>query len=130
MFELFNFLIDSTNCIVSDSLNIEYGFIEYKLMHETETALFEIRKRDTSSVSLFKLMGVELMNEKPGIEYTSIGVNGASFESYNRCTLFEKQLSLYQPDLLSFQSEQMMHTQLILKMINLLHIMNLSFRRS
>ena len=92
-------LIDSTNCIVSDSLNIEYGFIEYKLMHETETALFEIRKRDTSSVSLFKLMGVELMNEKPGIEYTSIGVNGASFESYNRCTLFEKQLSLYQPDL-------------------------------
>ena len=34
-----------------------------------------------------------------GIEYTSIGANGAKFESYERCNYFYSQLSLYMPDL-------------------------------
>lgn len=36
---------------------------------------------------------------EPGIEYTSIGVNGADFPSYFRSAFFEKQLRLYKPDM-------------------------------
>jgi len=44
-------------------------------------------------------MGIELMNNNTGIQYTSIGVNGGSFAFYDRCRFFEEQLQLYSPDL-------------------------------
>lgn len=71
------------------------GFRELTLAAETDTLQLEIIRQD----SVYQLYGIELMSDREGIEYTSIGVNGASFESYARCTLFKNQMALYMPDL-------------------------------
>ncbi|RLD77035.1 MAG: hypothetical protein DRJ07_15320 [Bacteroidetes bacterium] len=47
----------------------------------------------------FVLYGISLENDDPGIVYHSVGVNGASFPSFLRCQLFEKQLAALKPDL-------------------------------
>ncbi|HAH57038.1 MAG: hypothetical protein KUL83_08025 [Lentimicrobium sp.] len=90
---------DSLNFIVSEYRDTLAGFVEFQLDKETETLELEIRRTDSTGNPQFKLMGFELMNNHSGVEYTSIGVNGASFESYSRCIAFEQQLSLYKPDL-------------------------------
>ncbi len=92
-------VLDSLNFIVSESRDTVAGYVEFQLDKEIETLSLEIRRTDSTGNPQFKLKGFELMNHNPGVEFTSIGVNGASFESYRRCTAFEKQLSLYKPDL-------------------------------
>ena len=92
-------VLDSLNFIVSERRDTVAGFVEFQLDKEIATLSLEIRRTDSTGNPQFKLMGFELMNNHPGVEFTSIGVNGASFESYRRCTAFEKQLSLYKPDL-------------------------------
>lgn len=92
-------LLDSMNFVVSENRDTLAGFVEYQLDKETQILDLEIRRTDSTGNPQFKLMGFELMNNHPGVEYTSIGVNGASFESYSRCNAFEQQLSLYRPDL-------------------------------
>jgi lysophospholipase L1-like esterase len=44
--------------------------------------------------------GVILQNEKPGILYHSIGINGAHFSDYNNSPLFYKQMRVLNPDLI------------------------------
>lgn len=51
----------------------------------------------------FVLTGVYLDNDKPGISYHSIGVNGASLIEYTRkCPYMTRDLQLLQPDLVIF----------------------------
>lgn len=64
-----------------------------------EVSLVVERKLHAGRDTEFLLMGLEMMNDEPGIEYTSIGANGAKFSSFSRCEYFEEQLSLYRPDL-------------------------------
>jgi len=92
-------LTDSSVNIISDSVNTEAGFRELKLSDTLTEAAFLISHSDTTIWGQFRLMGIELMNDYPGIQYVSVGVNGASFESFARCALFESQLRLYKPDL-------------------------------
>ncbi|WP_271784879.1 GDSL-type esterase/lipase family protein [Aquimarina algiphila] len=74
-------------------------FIEYTLNTTVDEVEFCIRKVENVENAEFLMMGIELMNENKGIEYTSIGVNGGSFSYYDRCKYFEDQLMLYTPDL-------------------------------
>lgn len=83
----------------SISLDQESNFIEFYFKESLENFDFEVRRTDSLSTEPFLLMGMELMNNEPGIEYTSIGVNGADFSSYARSALFERQLKLYKPDM-------------------------------
>lgn len=92
-------VLDSLNFIVSERTDTLSGFVEFQLDKETMDLDIEIRRTDSTGNPQFKLMGFELMNNHPGVEFTSIGVNGASFETYGRCLAFEQQLSLYKPDL-------------------------------
>jgi lysophospholipase L1-like esterase len=50
----------------------------------------------------FIINGIYLDNSAPGISYHSIGVNGASVPSYNRCAHFSQDLDLINPDLVIF----------------------------
>lgn len=50
--------------------------------------------------SNFALNGVVLENEKPGVTYSSIGINGAKTSDYNKYDLFYEQLSALEPDLI------------------------------
>lgn len=92
-------ILDST-LVVSDTLNYEKMYREFRLNRNVESLEIALQIKDTATVDPeFLMMGMEFMNDNPGIEYTSIGVNGASFNSYNRSVFFEEQLALYKPDL-------------------------------
>ncbi|MFD0962971.1 GDSL-type esterase/lipase family protein [Pseudofulvibacter geojedonensis] len=85
--------------VSSTSINHSRNYIEFKLNKTIDETDICIERLNFDSNSEFLLMGVELMNDNTGVEYTSIGVNGASFAYYNRCNYFEDQLLTYQPDL-------------------------------
>lgn len=87
--------------VVSESISMEDGYREFQFNMDTDSVAVEVRLRKDASPShsKFFLMGMEFMNDEPGIEYTTIGVNGAGFKAFNRCVLFEQQLKLYKPDL-------------------------------
>ncbi len=92
-------ILDST-LVVSDTLNYEKMYREFRLNRSVESLGIALQIKDTATADPeFLMMGMEFMNDNPGIEYTSIGVNGASFNSYNRSVFFEEQLKLYKPDL-------------------------------
>lgn len=79
-----------------------YSYTQFNFKADIDSVAVEVRlkpDRVGQNHTSFHLMGMEFMNDEPGIEYTSIGVNGASFKSYNRCAYFEQQLKLYEPDL-------------------------------
>ena len=77
------------------------GYIKYKFSSPVDSLSFLIKKKDNLE-SKFYFFGFRLDNNKNGISYHSIGVNGASVPSYLRCELLEKQLSLINPDLVIF----------------------------
>lgn len=79
--------------------NSKAHFIEFELTKTVDTLELCVKRTIHDESAEFLMMGIELMNDSKGIEYTSIGVNGASFESYERCYYFEDQLLLYKPDL-------------------------------
>lgn len=92
-------ILDST-LLVSDTLNYQGMYREFRLKKSVESVQMAIHIKDTSTVQPeFLMMGMEFLNDRSGIEYTSIGVNGASFKSYQRSVFFENQLALYKPDL-------------------------------
>jgi lysophospholipase L1-like esterase len=52
-----------------------------------------------SSQSTIDIHGLVLKNDSAGILYHTIGVNGATFKSYNKTSLFAQQLNYLHPDL-------------------------------
>ena len=91
-------LIDSTILISSQKFE---GRIKYQLSTAIDSLSFSIVKKENIE-SKFSLFGFCFDNNKHGISYHSIGVNGASVPSYLRCVNLEKQLDLMPPDLVIF----------------------------
>lgn len=92
-------IVDNRVHIISDTLMAAYAIREYSLSDTLQTASLIISYTDSAYRGNFNLMGIELVNPNPGVQYTSIGVNGASFESWARCQLFQQQLNFYKPEL-------------------------------
>ena len=92
-------VLEKPELITEVSINKQAHFIEFKLSKKLEELDFCVRRKINSENSEFLLMGLELMNDNHGVQYTTIGVNGASFKSYNRTAFFDNQLMLYKPDL-------------------------------
>ena len=95
----YDVMVANDSLAVSKTRNSEAHFIEFTLNTTVTELDICIKKTTDSSDSEFLMMGLELMNDNSGIEYTTIGVNGASFAFYNRAAYFEQQLLLYKPDL-------------------------------
>ena len=95
----YNFVLEDESILNNTSINNEMHYIEFELNKTVDKLNFCIKKNNSNPTAEFLMMGIELINDNPGIEYTTIGVNGASFAFYNRCAYFEKQLMLYKPDL-------------------------------
>lgn len=91
--------VSNNSLVTSQTRNSEAHYIEFTLNSTVSELDICVRKTTNSADSEFLMMGLELMNNNPGIEYTTIGVNGASFAFYNRAEFFEQQLLLYKPDL-------------------------------
>lgn len=77
----------------------ESGYSEIILNNPIDTFTLEIT-RTTPACSVFELYGIELLLDGPGITYSSLGVNGASLPSFNRCSLLPEQLTILNPDLI------------------------------
>ena len=98
--EDYDLTIADATLIKSDTTNYDGMYTEFRLNKTVDSVALNLKIKDPNCVSPeFLLMGMEFMNDDPGIEYTSIGVNGASYAWYERAAYFEKQLQLYKPDM-------------------------------
>ena len=89
----------------TDSVHIEPNYEQgYTLLSfDVEIDSISIGFEQTDSLQQrFILYGLYLENDKPGFIYNSIGVNGASTESYLKCELFESQMQILNPDIVFF----------------------------
>ena len=64
----------------------------------TDSILVSININDTSS--FFELYGIIFENDKSKINYHTIGVNGATAQSYLKCDYFSRHLAIINPDLI------------------------------
>lgn len=83
--------LDSST-IVNSRLDNEFHYLEYVFNDSKEDLNFKVIKTDSTTTEPFLMMGMELLNDEPGIEYTSIGVNGADFPSYFRSAFLKNSL--------------------------------------
>lgn len=81
----------------------EFSCITRRYVYEVPdvTDSFKIKLNCFDS-STFVLTGILLENDKPGITFHSIGVNGANTGSYLKCVDFQEDLELVKPDLVIF----------------------------
>ena len=78
--------------------NDSLGYSLFYLADDYKAFKMKLLKKD-SLQKKFVLYGISLENDDPGVIYHSIGVNGASFPSFLKCKLFQKQLAALKPDL-------------------------------
>lgn len=95
---------------VYDSLYNEIGYINNSIAGEnkyTSVLTFDKPYRNiiikscprNTSQTCAQIFGMLLENDKPGILYNMIGVNGAEYKHYTRSQYFVEQLPLLEPDL-------------------------------
>lgn len=72
------------------------GYTEYKFA-SPQDKLYFYPDQDSD---LYELNGIYVENDKPGVVYSTIGVNGARYSDFNKYDLFFEQLKGLQPDLI------------------------------
>ena len=83
--------------INGQKISLEKNISEINLTTLTDSVHFEIINSDTTS--FFELYGIILENSSSKINYHTIGVNGATAQSYLKCEYLSPQLSSINPDL-------------------------------
>jgi len=72
----------------------------YYSSYTSDTLLSRITILPAQKQAMYNLNGFVIENDKPGVIYHSIGVNGAKITDYNKYPLFYKQLPILNPDLI------------------------------
>jgi len=81
--------------------NDKMGYTEFMFADELDS--FDVQfVRTTVDAHKLEIYGFQLLNDRPGISYHAIGVNGAGLYSYLACPRFEQQLSTLPPDFFVF----------------------------
>ena len=96
----YNIILMVDSAILISTKKLE-GHMKYQLSMAVDSLTFSIVKKQNID-SKFSFFGFCFDNNKHGISYHSIGVNGASVPSYLRCGNLKKQLELMPPDLVIF----------------------------
>jgi lysophospholipase L1-like esterase len=91
----------ANDSVFSTRINTAAGYTEFTFPEKKQKIELIITKTD-SIQNHFTLFGILPENDEPGIVYHSVGVNGASVPSYNRCQLFPDQIGVLNPDLVVF----------------------------
>jgi lysophospholipase L1-like esterase len=88
-----------------DSMNVartemfpELGYSLFYLGQDYNNMSLGLSKNDSLQYT-FQLYGISLENDDPGFIYHSMGINGASLNSFLRCNLLEKHLQALKPDM-------------------------------
>ena len=96
----FDIRIDS-NIWKSKKLYAKEGYTEFILNKYTDSLHIEFVQMDSTQTS-FKLFGMNIQNDDPGIIFHNMGINGAATTSFLRCRRMEKDLKTIKPDLVIF----------------------------
>jgi lysophospholipase L1-like esterase len=83
--------------LVSSYMSRE-GFVEFEFSKPQEEITIKLTRSDPSQTQ-FVLQGFSLENDRAGIVYSSVGINGAEVPTYFRCEDFDRQLRVLKPDL-------------------------------
>jgi lysophospholipase L1-like esterase len=79
---------------------MEPGEITTSVRFQQPTNYVRIQAEQTEiGQSSMAINGVILQNSKPGVLYSSVGINGAHFSDYNSSPLFYRQIKVLKPDL-------------------------------
>lgn len=91
---------DEAFSLKTNGINTTYeqGFSIANFKSHTDSVMIQISINDTSKS--FELYGIILENNKSKINYHTIGVNGATAQSYLKCNYFSNQLTSINPDLI------------------------------
>lgn len=95
--------LDSSLLQITDTLLYDSArqFVEYRFRESADTLSFGLAAKDSLSRE-FSIRGIQYLHDSPGLVYHTIGVNGASTESYLRCEDFATELEAIVPDLVIF----------------------------
>ncbi|MDR3327015.1 MAG: GDSL-type esterase/lipase family protein [Prevotellaceae bacterium] len=80
---------------------VDTNFYTFDLKHPENSFTVYFQQFDTVPHK-FVLTGFVLENDRKGIVYHSVGVNGAAVSSYLNCEHFEEELSIFPPDMVIF----------------------------
>jgi len=79
---------------------LEPGEYTTSVRFQQPTSFVRIQAEQTEiSQSSITINGVILQNSKPGVLYSSVGINGAHFSDYNNSPWFFRQMKALEPDL-------------------------------
>lgn len=81
--------------------NPELGYTDVWFSDGADTLNIQFARTGPEAPEL-ELYGFLLMNDKPGISYTAIGINGAGLYTYLANVRFDEQLKTYPPDFFAF----------------------------
>lgn len=81
--------------------NPEIGYSDIYLTDPVDTLNIQFQSIEGQAPEL-EIYGFILMNDEPGISYTSIGINGAGLYTYLGNDRFEEQLKTYPPDFFAY----------------------------
>ncbi|MEO1053719.1 MAG: GDSL-type esterase/lipase family protein [Bacteroidota bacterium] len=87
--------------VVSTRTDSLAHYTEFVFAQSYDTLSFQLARTD-SLQSFFTIQGIQYLQNGPGLVYNSIGVNGASTESFLRTSNFSNQLKSFPPDLVIF----------------------------
>ena len=91
-----NIKVDTVNSFKKEFK--EQGYTEFYFGKYIDTLKIEITKTDSLDYT-FRLYGINLETDDPGISYDAIGVNGASIPSFLKCSLLVNNLKVLKPDM-------------------------------
>lgn len=74
------------------------GFVEFEFSKPQQEITIKLTRSEASQTQ-FVLQGFSLENDRAGIVYSSVGVNGAEVPTYFRCEDFDRHLRVLKPDL-------------------------------
>lgn len=81
--------------------NAELGYTDVWFSDGVDTLNVQFARTGPEAPEL-ELYGFVMMNDRPGISYTAIGINGAGLYTYLANVNFEEQLKTYPPDFFAF----------------------------
>jgi lysophospholipase L1-like esterase len=105
------FFCDPTNSFDADVLDANQNLLK-TISPQAENGISDVfienlptnsltlRTKQTENAEKFGLFGAYLTNNKAGIIYSAIGVNGAQFAQYNKAAYFFSNLPYLRPDLI------------------------------
>ena len=88
-------------CVLDQYHNPTLGYTDVFFTDPLDTFNLQFQRTGAEAPEL-EIYGFILMNEDPGISYTSIGINGAGLYTYLDNIRFEEQLKTYPPDFFAF----------------------------